>query len=163
MAEPVTRIDIAPHCSLTPRAARLFFLSFCVVCFSLAGFVAAQGFWPVLPFAGLEMAVLGWALRSSLERRHHVQTIVVTESEVIVEESNRKSRSHMVFPRHWAQVKLRTATSPLHPSRLLIESHGRRCEVGSFLNEQERLGLAQRLRRLIGSVAQSPPLPVAEG
>jgi uncharacterized membrane protein len=63
-----------------------------------------------------------------------------------------------VFPRHWAQVRIRAAASPLHPSRLTIESHGRRFEVGSFLNEQERQGLAQRLRRLIGRVDESPSL-----
>ena len=157
--EILTRIDIAPHCSLTPRSAWLFFLSFCAVCFGFSGYVAAQGFWPVLPFAGLEMAVLGWAMYASLQRRHHLQSILVTENEVIVEENDLKSRSHMVFPRHWAQVKLCSAKTPLHPSRLRIESHGRGCDIGSFLNEQERQGLAQRLRRLIGAVAQTPPLP----
>ncbi len=157
------RIEISPHCALSPRAARLFFLSFCVVCFGYSGWVAAQGFWPVLPFAGLEMAVLGWALHANMQRRHRIQSIVVTDCEVIVEESGPKSRSHMVFPRHWAQVKLRTAKSPLHPSRLRIESHGRGCEIGSFLNEQERQGLARQLRRLIGTVAESPPLPVSGG
>ena len=57
------RIEISPHCSLTTRGAWLFFGSVCVTSFSLAGFVALQGFWPVLPFAGLEMALLGWALQ----------------------------------------------------------------------------------------------------
>ncbi len=158
MPDPITRIDIAPHCSLTRRSAGLFFLSLCAVCLSLAVFLATLGFWPVLPFAGLELGILGWALHSSLQRRHHGQSIVVTDTEVIVEETNRKLRSHMVFPRHWAQVKLRVTPSPLTPSRLLIESHGRRCEVGSFLNEQERRGLAQRLKRLIGTMAESPAL-----
>ena len=159
MADPATRIDIAPHCALTPRRASWFFISLCALCIGVATAFAWLGFWPVLPFAGLELAVLGWALRASLQRRHFVQSILITDSEVIVEENNPKSRSHMVFPRHWAQVKLCITPSPLHPSRLLIESHGRRCEVGSFLNEQERRGLAKRLKRLIGSMAQSPSLP----
>jgi uncharacterized membrane protein len=54
----------------------------------------------------------------------------------------------------------RRPDSPLHPSRLTIESHGRRCEVGSFLTEQERRGLAQRLTRLIGRIDESPSLAV---
>jgi len=164
MSEPVAaRIEIAPHCALTPRTAWLFFLSFCAVCFGFSGFVASRGFWPVLPFAGLEMALLGWALHASMKRRHRVQLITVTDNEVVVDETDHKSRSHMVFPRHWAQVKLRNANSPLHPSRLLIETHGRGCEIGSFLTEQERQGLAKRLRRLIGAVAESPHLPAADG
>jgi len=68
-----------------------------------------------------------------------------------------------VFPRHWAQVRIRAGDSPLHPSRLTVESHGRRHEIGSFLNEQERQALALRLKRLIGRVDESPPLPAHGG
>jgi len=32
----------------------------CVVSFSIAGTLALFGLWPVFPFAGLEMLVLGW-------------------------------------------------------------------------------------------------------
>lgn len=117
-----------------------------------------QGFWPVLPFAGLEMAVLGWALKVTLDRRHHAETITVSDSQVSVESCVGPRRAQVVFPRHWAQVKLRRPSSRLHPSRLIIESHGRRCEVGSFLTEEERRGLASRLQRLIGRVAESPSL-----
>ena len=143
------RIEISPNCSLTTRGAWVFFASICVTSFSLAGFVALQGFWPVLPFAGLELALLGWALRASLQRRHHRQTITVTEHSVEIEDCLPERRGLVVFPRHWAQVRIRAGQSPLHPSQLTIESHGRRCEIGNFLNEQERRGLARRLRALL--------------
>jgi uncharacterized membrane protein len=156
------RIEISPNCSLTTRGAWLFFGALCTTSFTLAGFVAAQGYWPVLPFAGLEMALLGWALRASMERRHHRQTITVTPDSVEIDEQLPDRNGRIVFPRHWAQVRIRAGHSPMHPSRLTIESHGRRCEVGSFLNEQERTGLAKRLRRLIGRIDESPPLPHAD-
>jgi uncharacterized membrane protein len=136
----------------------LFFGSVCFVSFSIAGFMASQGFWPVMPFAGLEMAFLGWALRASMARRHNRQTITVTDSDVSVELCDRHHSVQHVFPRHWAQVKLRRPVSRLHPSRLTIESHGRQCELGSFLTEAERRGLAQQLQRLIGRVNESPSL-----
>ncbi|MCP5327611.1 MAG: DUF2244 domain-containing protein [Sinobacteraceae bacterium] len=154
----IDRIEISPHCSLTTRGAWIFFASLCITSFSLAGLVALQGYWPVLPFAGLEMALLGWALKLSMQRRHYRQTITVTAESVEIEEYLPERQGRVVFPRHWAQVRMRGGLSPLHPSRLTIESHGRRCEVGSFLNEQERTGLAQRLRLLIGRIDESPPL-----
>ena len=40
----------------------------------------------------------------------------------------------------------------------MIESHGRQCEVGDFLTEEERRGLAERLNRLIGRINESPRL-----
>jgi len=152
------RIEICPNCSLSVRAALLFFGSLCAVSFTIAGIMASQGFWAVLPFAGLEMAGLGWALMISMERRHHSQTITVTEASVSVELRHRQHSVQLVFPRHWAQVKLRRPASRLHPSRLTIESHGRQCELGSFLTEAERRGLALRLQGLIGRVNESPSL-----
>ncbi len=150
------RIEIRPNCSLTVRSARMFFASACVVPCGMGGFLALRGFWPILPFAGLEMLLLAWALKVSLERRFHSQTITVTESDVSIESRSRGRRERVVFPRHWAQVKLRRPAASLHPSRLTIESHGRHCELGSFLTEEERRGLALRLGRAIGRVNESP-------
>jgi uncharacterized membrane protein len=154
----MTRIEITPNCSLSVRGALLFFGSLCGVSLTIAGLMALRGFWPVLPFAGLEMLLLGWALKVSLARRFHRQAITVTETDVSVECTDRKHYSHVVFARHWAQVKLRRPASRLHPSRLTIESHGRQCELGGFLTETERRGLALRLTRLIGRINESPTL-----
>jgi uncharacterized membrane protein len=160
---PETRIEIAPHCSLSPRAARWFFASICVASLSIALPISLLGFWMVLPFAGLEIALLGWALRTSMARRHHRQTIIISEATVSIEDLAPPAPRRIEFPRHWAQVRIRPGGSPLHPSRLTVESHGRRHEIGSFLNEQERLGLAKRLKRLIGRMDESPPLTAQGG
>ena len=115
----------------------------------------------MLPFAGAELALLGWALHGSMQRRFHAQNITLTESDVSIETLLRGQCAHVVFPRHWAQVKLRRPAARLHPSRLTIESHGRQCELGSFLTEEERRGLALRLQRLVGHVNESPSWPQA--
>ncbi|MBM4229210.1 MAG: DUF2244 domain-containing protein [Gammaproteobacteria bacterium] len=158
-----TSIEIAPHCSLTPRGARWFLVSVCIASLSIALPISLLGFWLVLPFAGLEIALLAWALRTSMARRHQRQTITISETVVVIEDVMPPQTRCVEFPRHWAQVRIRGGGSPLHPSRLTVESHGRRHEIGFFLNEQERLGLAARLRRLIGRVDESPPLPKQTG
>jgi uncharacterized membrane protein len=152
------RIVICPNCSLTLRGAALFFAGLCLFCFTLAGLLALRGMWPILPFCGLEMLLVGWALHASLARRYRAEIITLTESDVSVESRDRANCLRIVFPRHWAQVKLRRPASRLHPSRLTIESHGRQCELGSFLTEEERCGLALRLQRLIGRINESPSL-----
>ncbi|HEX4024733.1 MAG TPA: DUF2244 domain-containing protein [Steroidobacteraceae bacterium] len=151
-------IQLAPNCSLTPRGAALFFGCVCLVSLSIATHLALLGMWPVFPFAGAEMVLLGWALTRSLRRRHYLQTITVSEDRVAVETRFRGKIEEIEFPRHWAQVKLRSADTRLHPSRLTIESHGRSYEVGSFLTEEERSALAVRLRRSVGRINESPPL-----
>jgi uncharacterized membrane protein len=154
----VLTIQLSPNCSLTPRGAAMFFGSICLVSFSIAGTLALKGMWPIFPFAGLEMLVLGWALSVCLRRRHYSQTITLTQERVAVETRERSHCEQVEFPRHWAQVKLRRADTHLHPSRLTIESHGRSYEVGSFLTEEERRALAHRLMRSVGRINESPPL-----
>jgi uncharacterized membrane protein len=154
----VLTIQLSPNCSLTPRGAALFFASICLVSFSIALAMALKGMWPIFPFAGLEMLLLGWALRVSLRRRYDSQTITVTDERVAVETRQREHREQVVFPRHWAQVRLRRADTPLHPSRLMIESHGRSYELGGFLTEDAKRALAGRLMRSVGRINESPPL-----
>ena len=152
------RIELAPNCSLTPNGARLFVGSLAVVTFTVAGFFALQGFWPVLPFAGLEIGLLAWAVRASMRRGAEREVIVVSESQVVVERRSPTGSRLSVFPRHWARVTLRDPQRARYPSRLAIESHGRSCEVGQFLTEDERRRLAVRLERLVGKTSESPAL-----
>jgi uncharacterized membrane protein len=136
----------------------VFFGSVCLVTFGVAGVATALGYWPVLTFAGAEMLLLGWALHSSMQRRFEREIIDISEGEVVIEYSRGTPR-RVVFPRHWARVKIRRPKSPLHRGRLLIESRGRAYEVGRFLSEEERLQLASHLGRVIGGMNQSPALP----
>lgn len=152
------RIELKPNCSLSVRGALFFFSSLCVLCFGIAALFAAQGFWPVLSFAGLEMFVLGWALGWSLRRRYQVERLTISHEQVLVETETARASERLVFPRHWARVTLRAPQSALHPSRLLIESRGHAVEVGGFLMGEERRALAARLQQLIGNVNSSPPL-----
>src|SRR5512137_97804 len=144
-ATPVYRIELAPNCSLTPESARHFVGGLAVVTFAVAGYFALQGLWPVLPFAGLEIGLLWWAVRASMRAGRARELIVITDADVIVEHGGTARSRRTVFARHWATVKLRDPLAALHPSRLTIESHGRACEVGRFLTEEERRALAGRL------------------
>lgn len=150
-------IHVTPNCSLTPRQAGMFFGFVCAGSFAIAGMFAANGLWPVLPFAGLEMAVLAWALRSSMRRGRCTQTITLTDTEVRVVTRDPAGDRLAAFPRHWARARL-VRSHGWHPSRLLIESHGRACEVGRMLTEEERHGLHRRLASLVGRPSETPPL-----
>ncbi len=154
------RIELAPHCSLTPFGAKLFFAFTCLISlsFSVAFLFLYRRGWPVLVFWALEMTALGLALYLNMRRRRWSQTLLITDAHISLTTRSRRGEAKQEFARHWARVKLRAPRSRLYPSRLLIESHGRAYEVGSFLNEEERSRLAERLQALVGGVAESPPL-----
>jgi uncharacterized membrane protein len=152
------RIELAPNCSLTPKGAKRFFTATCVFSLAFSMIFVFMGFWPVLPFWALEMLALGLALYGNMQRRRYGQTVTITESYISLVTRTQRGEAKQEFARHWAKVRLRSARSRNHPSRLMIESRGRAFEVGSFLTEEERCKLAKRLRHLVGGMNESPPL-----
>jgi len=152
------RIELCRGNALTPASACVFIATVSIATFAIATVFAVRGYWPVLPFAGLEIGLLIWAVRASMRSGLQRETITITEESVTVQYSSAAEERSLVFPRHWASVKLHAPPAALHPSRLTIESHGRVCEVGKFLTETDRRGLAARLKQLVGNVNESPAL-----
>lgn len=156
------RFELKPNCSLKPAGAWLFFAATCLFSLSFALFWVWQGFWPVLPFWALEMLALGAALHASMRRRHYTQTVLITDSRITLMTRSRRGEVKQEFARHWAKVRLRSPPRRLGTSHLMIESHGRAYEIGSFLTEEDRCRLAERLGRLVGGMNESPPLEVVK-
>jgi uncharacterized membrane protein len=152
------RLELSRGNALTPKTALIFVATVSAGTFFIAGFFAALGFWPLLPFAGIEIALLIWAVRASMRAGMQRETITITEELVTVQHRSHDGDWTSVFPRHWVRVKLHAPPAALHPSRLMLESHGRACEVGRFLTEDDRRGLAVRLKQLVGNVNESPAL-----
>ena len=155
------RIDLRPNCSLTPAGAVLFFVSTCLFSLAFALSFVVHGCWPVLPFWALEMLALGLALRLSMQRGKYSQTVLITDSQISLVTRSRRGAQKQEFARHWAKVRLRSPQRRHGISRLTIESRGRAYEVGSFLTEEDRCRLAERLRYLVGGMNESPPLEIA--
>jgi uncharacterized membrane protein len=149
---------LTPRCALTPASARVFIAVVGGTCFAVAAVFASQGFWPVLPFAGLEVGLLVWAVRASMREGSKRETIEIDEERITIRRSDPYGEHFSVFPRHGSRVTLRTPQTALHPSRLLLESRGRVCEVGRFLTEDARQSLAARLQQLVGNVNEPPAL-----
>jgi uncharacterized membrane protein len=154
------RIELAPNCSLRPAGAVLFFGSICLFSLMFSLVFVFHGFWPVLPFWALEMLGLGLALHASMQRAKYTQTVLITDSRISLVTRSRRGAQKQEFARHWAKVRLRSPQRRHGTSQLTIESHGHAYEVGSFLTEEDRCRLAERLRYLVGGMNESPPLEI---
>lgn len=153
-------IELRAHNALSPVGARRFMLSVAVGPLLTGGFCAFNGFWPVLPFAGLELLAVWLALRWSLQQGERRECIVITQDHVMIQAQVGAAHINTRFSRHWATVKLRAPPASQHPARLVIESKGESCEVGCFLTDDERRALAARLKQLVGNMNDSPRLDV---
>ncbi len=146
--------ELRPNSSLTPRAAAWFYGSLVTVLLCVAIGCTALGFWPVLPFAGLEAAVLVGAVYWVQQRAEAREYIRVDAASVVVEKcpGGRRGSAGRVayaFQRPWTRVELRRGQPAHWPSRLLFSSRGRSVEVGAFLTDGERRGLKNRLAELL--------------
>ena len=149
-------VCVSPNRSLTWRQAVVFYAGVCVGSLGIALMLAVQGYWPVLPFAGLELAVLGVALWITMQRGRYRELIRIFPDRIVIEKGLPEDHRRIEFPLHWARVTLRPAGTGSYPSRLLISSHGRSCEIGRCLTESARRGLRSRLDQLIGKVDETP-------
>ncbi len=151
-------LELTPRCSLTPSGARAFVAIVGATTFGVAVLFALQGLWPVLPFAGLEIALLAWAVRASMREGSKRETITLDDQSITIRRRSQAGEHFLVFPRHGSKVKLHAPSTALHPSRLTLESPGQACEVGRFLTEDERRSLAARLKQLVGNANEPPAL-----
>lgn len=147
------RLVIRPNASLTPRWAVAFMASICMLSFGIAGVFAWQGFWMVLPFAGLEMIALGAGLWWSMRDNAYREVVSVDDERVRVEVGRHRPERCWTFRRVWTQVRVESGPHLTSPSRLWIGSHGRGCVLGRCLTEDEREQVAGRLRQWVGHSA----------
>ena len=146
----VRRIIIRPNRSLSWEQTKLVYLCIASYSLAIAGVLAVMGFWPVLPFAGGEIAMLGIAFYVNALAGTSVQVVTVDADVVKVEKERPGPRCEWLFQRAWAQVDIDWSGGG-RSSRLLVRSHGNEVVLGEFLTETERGRLAATLIEVIGS------------
>jgi len=92
----------------------------------------SQGLTLVLPFAGLEVLALGFALYISAWRGGVKEVISITGDKIRIEIGHNSPEQRHELKRAWAQVVLQRSWNNWYPSRLFIRSHGRQIEIGRF-------------------------------
>ena len=117
----------------------------CFVTLSVAIFLAFHGLPLVLPLSGIELLLLGFALYSTANQGKSQEVVTIKHDAIVFEAGRNYPESSHEFQRPWAKIVLERPWHAWYPSKLLIRSHGRQIEVGKFLNEEERKGLAEQL------------------
>lgn len=108
------------------------------------GFTLA-GAWMVLPFAGLEVVVVGALCLWLYRHLDDCELVVIEDDRVRVIRRVGTKESQQDFPRYWVRVTLNRSQDERSPSRLLIGSHGRFVSLAENINERDRLLLATEL------------------
>ncbi len=144
-----TGFVVQPNQAMSWRALLLVYLGIAIFSMTIAISFYVIGLTLILPFSGLEVLALGAALYVCAWRGGVREVITINDDMITVESGRDAPDTRHVFQRAWAKVVLERSWNSWYPSRLLIRSHGREVEIGQFLNEQERQGLALELSKAL--------------
>ena len=142
------RVLVRPNRSLSRRAMLVVFAGVAAFVITLGIGFSLAGAWLVLPFAGLEVAVVGAVLYLLFRHADDHDLIIIHHDRVTVVRRQGGREQHEEFQRYWIKVKLQRSRS-WYPSRLSIGSHGRFVAIGTDISEEERRVLGARLNELL--------------
>ncbi len=141
------------NCSMAPRQMLWVYASLCVLLLGIAGMFWLRGATMVMPFASLELLVLGAAILLYARHAADSERIALCGDELTVEHASGRRIERVAFQPAWVRVE------PEHGDRSLIElsGQGRRIVIGRFVRPELRLQLADELRWALRRWQQRAP------
>lgn len=143
-ADPPPYVHVSiPNRSLGIEARRWALGWIAATTLGVAAGATAFGAWPVLPFAGLEIAFLALAFRVLSEHDHDFERLEIGEHEVRLEARVARRVTRFVAHRPWVRVEMR-----VRGGRCTLQlAYGGRAEpLGRMLSDEGRHSLAEKLR-----------------
>lgn len=132
------------NCSISPASWRRVFAFLSAVTLGIAAGFVALGAWLVLPFAGIELALLFWAFRYLENHAGDFERVTIEGDRVLVEVVERNHKQRYEFNRCWVQVILEPHGSGC---RLALRSRGVEVDIGRHLSIEDRVSAAGVLRQ----------------
>ena len=131
------------NCSISPRGLAGVFAALAVLVLAIGSGFAIAGAWLVLPFAGLEVLLLGAAFVLYARRAADYERIELDARRLSVEvtEAEHKARYELDPRRAWVRVEKSAGC------RVLLRGPRQELEVGRHLDEAARVEFAAELAK----------------
>ncbi len=102
------------------------------------GIIATEGFWMVLPFAGLEFLLVFFCLSKAYKRLGYMEVISRIGDKLVVESGYDKPIASSELPSDWTRVQFDDPPSAFDVGRLRLKCSGQSLEIGQVLNKEEK-------------------------
>lgn len=145
------RLDLSPHLSMGPQGfVTIIGISAALLAMPLIGVLGTPVLWGLIPFVGLALWGLWYALqRSAQERRSLHEELRLTRETIQITRTNpRQPQQHWQANPYWVRVSLSEKGGPVD-NYLTLNGGGRSVELGAFLSPEERAALHDELARAL--------------
>ena len=149
-AEPAVREWLMKrNCSVSPRQFVWFYASLVLFSLAIAASVVIRGAWPVLPFTGIELLVVGAAF--VIHARHAIdyERIRLYPNRLTIEQMSGQRLMQFEFNPRW--VRIEQGASPRDPIKIV--SQGQTVLIGVHLAQYRRASFARELRAALSGGA----------
>lgn len=130
------------NCSVTPAQLGWWYVSICVVSLGIGTFFWLQGAKLILPFASLEVLVVGIAFLVYGRHATDGERISLQGGQLVVELENAGRLQRAEFRREWVRIEPKTGDHSL----IEVSGNGRCVEVGRYVRPDLRPALAREIR-----------------
>ncbi len=137
-----------PNNSLPVASMARLVMFLAIVPIGIAIAFALAGIWMVLPFTLIELSALAYAFYFFSCHVDDYECISISDDRLVVERKSNRHVSKTEFNAYWPQVVLQDA--PKGIKQLWLRSHGASVEIGRYMNNPQRINLAQQLKLRIG-------------
>jgi uncharacterized membrane protein len=136
-------LTVKRKCSISPQALAVLLALTACFAFAIGIAFALYGAWPILPFAGLEIAALAAAFYLNGRHAADYERIALEAGLLVVEVRDGERVTTHRFNPQW--VRLETSETR-RDARLALRSQGKELEIGRHLDAPGRERLAQEVR-----------------
>lgn len=132
------------NCSISPRGLLVVFALLAALALGIASVFAALGAWLILPFAGLELGLLGAAFWVTARHAADYERIERSRDRLTVDVSEAAQLRRYELDARRARVRLQEG-------HVLLDAPQARLEVGRHLDAASRAGFAAELVKRLQS------------
>lgn len=152
-----TVICLLPNRSATWAQTRLFLFVICGMTLAIGVFWAFVGAWLVLPFSGLEAALVAYVLYRVCHGTYQRQVITCSPERLLVQVGTHYPKRSWQLERARAHLSVTDGRHPLDPVQLRLVDGNHSIEVGAFLNRDDKAEALRALKRAGLQVRSSNP------
>lgn len=143
------RIVLRPNRSWPWRANLRLLATLLALTLGVAILLGLQGLWLVLPFAVLEMLVLGTCLYRCVRHTYSQEVLTLSPESVVLECGVNRPSMRMEFQRYFTRFFVLPPRHPWYGKQIALRCRGTDREIGSFLPAAEKETLVTELRTMI--------------
>lgn len=144
-----TRWVFKRNCSLAPRQLLMWYVAICGLTLVVATGFAIAGFWIVLPFAGLELLLVGIAFVVYARHAADFEMIEVAPKQLTLVFADGPKRTEFALVPQWVRLDY----NGRYRSPLMISHKGQQLRIGKFIAEKDKPLLHKELRAALARAA----------